>query len=269
MKIERTNLVYFSPTRTTKRILEEIAEGIGCDAVEHYDLTLPDADNKPPVTIGRELSIFGVPVYGGRVPETAIERIRRFKGQNTPAIVVAVYGNREFEDALLELKNAVTEAGFKSVAAGAFIGEHSFSDKQTPIAEGRPDTADNKKAQSFGEEIRKKIESIDDFENIDGVSVPGNHPYKERKKRRSVSPETKVDPCTTCGNCASVCPTGAITVTDRVDTDAGSCIICCACVKKCPTGARVLDNPDMRKVALWLHTDYGKRKEPEIFGLTT
>jgi ferredoxin len=265
MNIKQTNLVYFSPTGTTKTILVEISKGIKTGTVEHYDLTLPSAEKKPAITFGDELAIFGIPVYGGRIPETAVERLRRFKGQNTPAVVVAVYGNREFEDALLELKDIVVGAGFKPFASGAFIGEHSFSDEQTPIAAGRPDTADAEKAKSFGANIRELIESIVDPESVGIVEIPGAYPYKERGEKRAVSPETLAEVCTTCGACARVCPTGAITVTDTVVTDAGKCILCCACVKECPTGARFMDNPDIQKVALRLHTDFGKRKEPEIF----
>ena len=36
------------------------------------------------------------------------------------------------------------------MAAGAFIGEHSFSRKGMPIAEGRPDESDLKQATEFG-----------------------------------------------------------------------------------------------------------------------
>ncbi len=265
MNIQKTNLVYFSPTDTTKKVLTEISKGIEAGVIEHYDLTPPDSENKPAVTFGDELTIFGVPVYGGRVPMTAVERLRRIKGRNTPAVVVAVYGNREFEDALLELKDIVIAAGFKPFAAGAFIGEHSFSDEQTPIAPGHPDAIDVEKAKSFGAKIRGMAGSIVDSGSVGIVDVPGEHPYKKRGEKRAVSPDTQEAVCTTCGTCATVCPTGAITVTDTVVTDAERCILCSACVKKCPTGARLWNDPGVQKAALWLHTEYGNRKEPEIF----
>ena len=49
------------------------------------------------------LSIIGVPVYGGRVPVEAISRLQRLKANNTPAVIVVVYGNRDYNDAILEL----------------------------------------------------------------------------------------------------------------------------------------------------------------------
>lgn len=267
MNFQQINLVYFSPTGTTKATLEHISGGIGSGTAKHYDLTLPSGGDGTVITIGDELTIFGIPVYSGRVPPTAVERIRRFKGKATPAVVVAVYGNREFEDALLELKDIVTEAGFIPFAAGAFIGEHSFSNEKTPIAPGRPDAVDAKKAGDFGRRVQERLESTDNPAELGVVDVPGNIPYKEIRAKRALSPETIAEVCTTCGTCAAVCPTGAVTVAETVVTEAESCILCSACVKKCPTGARV--NPDIRKVALWLHTDYGKRKEPEFFGFTT
>lgn len=66
-----------------------------------------------------------------------------------------MYGNREYEDALLELNNIVVEAGFQPVAGGAFIDEHSFENDSTPIAKGRPDIKDLQKATEFGRTIRK------------------------------------------------------------------------------------------------------------------
>jgi len=265
MKSKKIHLVYFSPTGTTKTTLTHMAEGTGIGAVTHHDLTLPAGGTGLPVSIKNDLTIFGIPVYSGRVPPTATERIRRFRGENTPAVVVAVYGNREFEDALLELRDAVTAAGFVPFAGGAFLGEHSFSNEKTPIAHGRPDAEDAKKAREFGKQVRERLESAGNPAEITAVDVPGNYPYKEIRAKRALSPETMVEVCTTCGTCAAVCPTGAVTVTDKVLTDADSCILCSACVKRCPTGARVLDNPDILKVALWLHTDYCARKEPEFF----
>ena len=41
----------------------------------------------------------------------------------TPAVLVVVYGNRAYDDALLELSDIATGAGFVPLAAGAFVGE--------------------------------------------------------------------------------------------------------------------------------------------------
>ena len=262
MKISKVNLIYFSPTGTSKRTLEAVAKGFGVKGVEHIDLTPLDAAGKSHSVPAGELAVFAVPVYGGRVPPVAAQRLKTVKGNGTPAVLIAVYGNRAIEDALIELKDITTEQGFKAVAGASFIGEHSFSNDATPIAPGRPDKADLDKAVKFGEQVKAKLDGI--AKPVE-VKVPGNKPYKERNPSGPRFPETTVDSCTLCGACAEVCPTKAITVSDKVETAKEKCTACSACVKACPTGARVWTNEGIKKAAVWLHTEYSKRREPEFF----
>ena len=126
MNISSVKLVYFSPTKTTQKVLEAIANGVGNKNVEHINLTSPNSKTKIFADFIDELVILGAPVYAGRLPEEAARRISRLKGNNTPAVVVVVYGNREYEDALLELKDLAVTSGLVPIAGGAFIGEHSL-----------------------------------------------------------------------------------------------------------------------------------------------
>jgi len=260
MKTSKINLVYYSPTGTSKKVLESVAKGIGVKSVEHIDLTPADTTGTHAVPTG-ELAVIAVPVYGGRVPIVAAQRLKTVTGKGTPAVLVAVYGNRAFEDALIELKDITAEQGFKAVAAAAFIGEHSFSNDNTPIAPGRPDADDLAKAKKFGEEVKAKLESG----KLAEVKVPGNKPYKERGPAGPRAPDTVVEKCTLCGACAEVCPTKAITVSDKVETVKEKCTACSACVKTCPTGARIWTNEGVMKAAAWLNKEYSKRREPEFF----
>jgi hypothetical protein len=127
MFISHVKLVFFSPTNTTQNVLEAIARGTGIDDVEHINLTPPDIVTQRFDEFTDELVILGAPVYGGRLPKEAVKRLSLLKGNNTPAVVVVLYGNREYEDALLELKNLAVHLGFIPIAGGAFIGEHSFT----------------------------------------------------------------------------------------------------------------------------------------------
>ena len=265
MKLDTVKLVYFSPTRTTKQVLEGIAQGLGASDVTSVDLTLPEADPAETVVLDADLVVIGAPVYGGRIPPAAMQRLQSLRGKDTPAVLVAVYGNRAFEDALLELSDWSQMAGFVPVAGGAFIGEHSYHTVSTPIAGGRPDAADLATAAAFGSAVRQRLEDVIASAELVPVSLPGNRPFRALHKGASRAPVTHADLCTLCGLCAEACPTGAITVGDAVVTRAEDCILCCACVKVCPTDARVMEHERVLQTAEWLSTEHGDRKEPEVF----
>jgi ferredoxin len=265
MNISSAKPIYFSPTQTTRKIIEGIAQGARIATAEHLDLTPPEARTRKFAEMHGELAIIGAPVYSGRLPTDMISRLRRLKGNDTPAVIVVMYGNRAYEDALLELRDLVMETGFKPVAAGAFIGEHSFSNSAAPIAVGRPDMEDLRKAKKFGEMIHEKMINTAMLDELSPLQVPGNFPYRERSALSDISPVTEEAVCAKCAKCASVCPTAAITVGDTVLTDRSLCIRCCACIKTCSTGARTMEDPRIRQVAGQLSMNCRIRKEPELF----
>ena len=266
MDVTSLTLAYFSPTRTTQQVVEGIAAGIQAKSVTRIDLTPPAAEEHGVRTIVDDLLIIGAPVYGGRIPVPAVSRLQKLKATNTPAVIVVFYGNRAYEDALLELRDLTVARGFKPVAGGAFIGEHSFHTEATPIAPERPDAQDLKTAWAFGARIRAALEEYGEPRDIPPLQVPGTSPYKERgHSLEGISPITMEDHCTLCGVCVEVCPTAAITMTPRVMTKPETCIRCCACVKHCPTHARIMTHPRIKKIADWLSTDYRKRREPELY----
>jgi ferredoxin len=265
MKIREVRLVYFSPTGTTRKVLEGIARGIAGAVTAHVDLTPPTATADGLPEREDALAVIGSPVYGGRLPLDAVSRLRRLTGHHTPAVVVVVYGNRAYEDALLELRTLSADLRFVPVAAGAFIGEHSYSTPGAPIAPGRPDADDLRKAEQFGRMIDAKLRGMPSADGT--IDVPGHFPYRERmgSAMTGLSPDTDEALCAQCGNCASACPTGAITLAESVMTDNGSCIRCCACVKACSTGARTMGDPWILEVARWLNLNCRERKEPETY----
>ncbi len=230
-------LICFSPTRTTRETLEAVARGLGGEA-ECIDLTPPAAEELAIDPLAQsQIVILGVPVYSGRVPEVAARRLRRIQSEGGPVVLVVVYGNRAFEDALLELRDIAVALGFRPVAAGAFLGEHSFATAEAPLATGRPDAQDLAAAETFGTQVRERLAASGDLPE---PAIPGNRPYRDRGPSLVAAPETDAAACALCGVCAEVCPVGVVGVDGVVVTDASGCIQCCACVKACPTGARAM-----------------------------
>lgn len=257
MKPGTVQSVFFSPTHTSARITRAIVRGTGLKNTKETDLTSDTSCSL--IEIADTLAVIAVPVYGGRVAPIALERIRRLRGNGTPAILAVVYGNRDYEDALVELRDTALAQGFIPVSAGAFIGEHSYSRPEMPVAERRPDSEDLKKAEDFGKaSVRKWSDRIPE-----PFFIKGNTPYKPLKPSVPDAPVTLTDHCTLCETCIGLCPTHAIFVNGggEIDTDKNSCIKCCACVKGCPTEARLYDTP----FTAYLHRNFSTRREPELF----
>lgn len=222
----KVTTLYFSATYTTKRVVEAVAAGLSNEVVS-YDITNDTATDT--VIIPREeLLVVGVPVYAGRVPAMAVERLRRFKGEKTPAVVVAVYGNRHYDDAVLELHDIMTECGFRTVAAGAFIAQHSIFPK---VGAARPDAEDLAEIKSFAEKSLAVLAG-----DFGAINIPGNRPYKV-PGGIPIWP-TASRKCNGCGACAKLCPTGAIDPAAPKGVNREKCIKCGRCIVVCPTKAR-------------------------------
>lgn len=264
MKINKINALYFSPTRSSEKICCSVANCIAGTSIpiEEYSFTF---DNKGKNNFNEnELLIISAPVYGGRLPDLAIERFDTLKGHNTPVVVIACYGNRGYDDALLEFKDFLNKRGFVTIAAACFIGEHSYSREKEnmPIALNRPDSSDIVKTEDFGRKVFSKLSKIDNVEKLNELRVKGNFPYKVKKPSTPSSPVCNHDLCTLCGTCVDLCPAHAISiVNDLITFDPTVCIKCCSCVKNCPTEALIFDTPYTK----YIFENFSKRLEPEFF----
>lgn len=254
------HLVCFSPTHSSHIIGEQVIKGMEMEDWSETDLTYHDLAS--PLHLKNTVVIITVPVYGGRVAETAMERLEQVWGEQSLAIPVVVYGNRDYEDALLELRDWCLHHGFTPIAAAAFIGEHSYSRPDRPIAAGRPDENDQEVAHHFGSQIRQLLNQLPSPENIPTLQVKGNYPYKQKGPHTPQAPLTLTECCSGCGFCASICPTEAITIVENIaHSDINRCIKCCACVKQCPTEARQFDTP----FTDYLFQNFSTPKKPELY----
>ena len=265
LEIQSLKLVCFSPTGTTKSIIQGIARGINQSTAELLDITKPNARKQQLRTSEKDLLVVAVPVYMGRVPALLLEWLHAIKARNTPAVCIVVYGNREFDDALLELKDIMIKCGCIPIACAAYIGEHSFSNPETPIAVARPDASDLNHAQLLGRKIHKKLLSIPSVDHVSDIKVPGNYPYRDSEPLLSVDFIEISDECSQCGVCEEVCPVGAIDLENSILLDKEKCILCCACIKNCPQNARTMKTGTVKNIAIRLSERCKGRKEPVFF----
>ena len=176
-----------------------------------------------------------------------------------------VYGNRAYDNALLELKDIAKSRGCVPVACVACIGEHSYADSGAPVALGRPDGSDLGRAGAFGQKIRDKLQSIAEITRVAEVYVPGSYPYGGITELWDVDFIAVDDRCLQCGACAEVCPVGAIDPQDSALIDLKKCITCCACIKSCPQGARTMKPGPVKDAQQRLSTLHKDPKQPECF----
>jgi hypothetical protein len=165
----------------------------------------PDTREKSLETSESDLLVIAVPVYVGRVPAIVMDWLERIQARGTPTVCIVVYGNRAYEDALIELKDTVQRRGCVPIACAAYIGEHSFSSPETPIAEGRPNASDLDHAEAFGRKVAEKLLSATSRADLLDVATPGNHPYRGDSKLWDVDFIAVGPACTHCGLCAAGC----------------------------------------------------------------
>lgn len=181
-----------------------------------------------------DIVIVVAPVYGGHFAPVARKRMLGIKGNGARAVLVAVYGNRMFEQSLSDMELFAREQGFVPVAFGAFVGEHSYSSQATPIAVGRPDKEDIDMAHAFGKAVAEKIScgdsscpdvsqitdepvSRESLENF--IAFVRSYQTQQAEAPQTYLPVTDSDLCLSCGVCADVCPTQAIDRSEGFPTD--------------------------------------------------
>ena len=250
--------IFFSPrgtTKTTARAILRPFEGVrerdllGSPLAE--DLEVP----------AEEPVLVVLPVYAGRIPQLCREQLAaHLKGHGGPAAAVAVYGNRHYDSALVELQDLLEGNGFRVVAAGAFIACHSIFDH---VAAGRPDQADLAAMEDFGVRYRARLAAFVPGGDHAPLALPGSRDLPPHK-RLPFHPAAG-DRCSKCGACAAACPAGAIPKETPWVTDEEKCISCGACIYLCPTQTRQYRGKAYEAAARTFEAKCAPRREPEVF----
>ncbi|MEG1775274.1 MAG: 4Fe-4S binding protein [Clostridia bacterium] len=248
--------VTFSPTGGTLKVADCVAEAFEKDVVS-IDLTDRGFAFAAVRFTSADLCVVAVPSYGGRAPELAMTRLRQLEGGGAKAIAIAVYGNRAYEDTLLELQDALTAGGFHCVAAIAAIAEHSILHQ---FATGRPNAVDAKELAAFAKTVWQRMQAGD---IADACAVAGNKPYRSFGGVPMKPAATSA--CTHCGLCAAKCPAGAIPIDAPSKTNHATCISCMRCIAICPNAARKLNPLVLTIAAQKLKKSCGSARKNEFF----
>jgi ferredoxin len=229
--------LYFSPTGGTKKVLDILTDELSVDV--QIDLSERGDDYGAYHFDKEDVCIIGVPSFGGRVPGVALERMKQMQVEGALAVVLVVFGNRAYDDTLLELKNEANACGFTVAAAIAAVAEHSI---MRQFGEGRPDNNDEEILRNYANALKELIahkEKARDFQ------VPGNKPYKAYG---GVPLKPKANKsCIRCGRCSEKCPVGAIPGDNPSSLNGSKCVSCMRCIAICPQHARKL-----KKVVLFV-----------------
>lgn len=274
MQPSALHCAYFSPTGTSRRVLEAIGTQLSQRLqlpLTTQDFTLPEGRIAPLHFPPGSLVLLATPVYAGRVPNLLLPFVQRIEAKGTLCVPVVLYGNRAYDSALLELKNSLEASGGHSLGAAAFIGEHSFG--QT-LAGGRPDAEDLSLARAFGNALAEKCLALGSLAALTPLSLPTQElgPYYRPPGPngsfvdiRRVKPETDKDRCVSCFFCTEHCPLGSISQENPAEIP-GICIKCNACVKLCPREAKAFRDPDYLFHKNDIAARYATpRKKPALF----
>lgn len=242
---------FFSPSDTTRKYAKAMTDAFGGES-GLIDLTHGSCEIESELIDGDTVLLIS-PVYAGRIPTMAADLFRQIDGHGMRAIVAVVYGNRDYDDALLELADIAVNDGFDVIAAGAFIAQHCIFPK---VANGRPDASDMAVAADFMERAKES-------DKLDISTIKGNRPYK-KPGAVPLQPQTDENECRSCGVCARECPTGAIDPVTLI-TDKDKCITCCRCIAVCSTHARKFKGIKYATAGKIFCSQNSKRREPELF----
>ncbi|MDY4611428.1 MAG: 4Fe-4S binding protein [Sphaerochaetaceae bacterium] len=263
--VEHVHLLYFSPTGNSRTTANAVAFGLESNIDLNHDLTKAvsrrEVRSKGIYFDKDDVVVICAPVYAGRLPSCFAELFpSSIHADGSKAVLAVTYGNRAYEDALVELEDLCRASGFIPLCAGAFVGVHSYDDR---IGSGRPDAKDLDAMHTLG---RIALEKLNEGEVLMGA-IEGKRPYKSGIRSSDPPFGAMVSGhCSECGACVEVCPVDAIDPATPGKTDVSRCIRCSACIKACPLHVRgFFDSRHAEVLKMLEERCLGTRREAQLF----
>lgn len=249
--IKAVKAAYFSPSGGTKRAAVMLCEQFGLPA-EYIDCTCPPAKLPASIPVEKdELLVLALPVYGGFAPR--IEGLfSQLWGQGGPCVILAAYGNRDYENALAAAARQLSGQGFVCVGGIAGVTPHVFA---PGLGAGRPDEEDKAAFAAFAQ----KVLAACGGQPLRPVAMPGDADAP-RKPLRPIGRSRDEERCNHCGRCVRACPAGALN--EQLDVDGTKCVNCLVCAYSCPVHAWQFDT---RQTRVWLEENFSARRAVEWF----
>ncbi len=271
--MKQIKTAFFSPTGNTRKLAmalgSTLSEELGVPLVQ-ADFTVPIRRQEALIFGPEEVAVVALPVYAGRLPNLLLPYLDKMRGQDTPAVFLVSFGNRNYDDALLELGLLLSERGFKPLAAAAFVGEHAFSRE---LGAGRPDRRDMRAIREFGrlaaEKLRRgEFPTVWELLKEEPRDIKPYYTPRDREGKPinilKVRPKVDGGKCIGCGRCVTLCPLGSIDPRD-VSQYLGVCMKCGACIKGCPEEARYYDDAGYLYHKSELEIEYARRARNVTF----
>ena len=272
MNVKQVWSVYWSAAGATRQVTEqlagELAKALDCPK-KTVNFTPPAARQQTYAFGEGDLVVVGSPTYAGKLPNKILPDFQtKLAGNGALAVAAVTFGNRSFDNSLAELCATLEADGFHTVAGGAFVCRHAFTDALAP---GRPNDGDLAEIAGFAAEIADKVRAAETVPAPAAVEGDAAAPYYVPKgtdgqpaKFLKAKPVTDVEKCTGCGTCVRLCPVGSIDAAD-VSSVPGVCIKCQACVRGCPTGAKSFDDPAFLSHVTMLEQNFTAPKANRMF----
>ncbi len=245
-------VVFCSPNGSTERVARVIAQRLlELDSPPHvFDLGLA-VEREEALSIctgeGSPLCLWiGSPVYVDHMVPPVEDFLRCLPGRgDSYAVPFVTWGAVNSGVALYEMGQILEEKGYLLLGAAKVLSVHSsFWRSQHPLGAGHPDGEDDAGVRGLVDAVQEKLSSRK-FQPL-ALQALDYQPVEVKEAARSKSiaaakklyPELAVDRdrCTQCGECAAICPAGAI-VLDPYPRFREHCFICLKCVRECPEDA--------------------------------